>query len=170
MGLRDKRLWLPLILGAIAALVALVFVVSGFVGGRDYTGVPVADLPLEEQIRIARCVRLSSIVNWGEGGNLYCRQVVGAFLLDYPYPDFLDKKYGRFELFSPWERERDAIAFLVQSAAQHHHRDGLPRPQNMAYGRTIQIYTADGIYSIHLALDNRGRILHSGSTFAPYRR
>jgi len=44
---KGKQLWLSLLFGAIATLVAPVAVASGFVGVRDYTGVPVADLPIE---------------------------------------------------------------------------------------------------------------------------
>lgn len=166
MGLRDKRLWLPLILGAIAALVALVFVVSGFVGGRDYTGVPVADLPLEEQIKVARSVKLSAIVNWGEGGNLYCREVAEAFLLGHPYPEHLDETYGEFKLFSPWGRSRGAIAFLSQHTLENTNTLG-QQAALKAYVRVISLYTNSGIYQIILGLDRRGRILYASNNFQP---
>ena len=166
MGLRDKRLWLPLILGAIATLVALVFVVSVFVGGRDYTGVPVADLPLNEQIKIARCVRLSSIVNWGEGGNLYCREVAEAFLLGHPYPDHLDETYGKFKLISPWERSRGAIAFLSQDTLEDTNTLGRHAALK-AYVRVISLYTNSGIYQIILSVDRSGRILSASDNFQP---
>lgn len=161
--------------GAVAALTislvivaaAAVLVLAGW--SKDYSGLFVADLPLDEQIKVARCVRLSSVVNWGEGGSIYCRQVVEAFLLDYPFPDFLDEKYGSFDPVSPRDRERGAIAFLIHTSFSGSNAYSFPKMETMAYGRRAHIYTGTGIYQIELLLDRHGNVLRSGSTFAPYR-
>jgi hypothetical protein len=161
--------------GAVAALtISLIIVAAAAVlvmpgCSKDYSGVFVADLPLSEQVKVARCVRLSSVVNWGEGGSIYCRQVVEAFLLDYPFPDFLDEKYGSFDPVSPRDRERGAIAFLIHTSFSGSGPYGVPRMENVAYGRRAHIYTGTGIYQIELLLDRHGNILRSASTFAPYR-
>ncbi|MDP3058517.1 MAG: hypothetical protein Q8N36_03570 [bacterium] len=131
---------------------------------KDYTGLAVADLPLEEQIKVARSIKLSAVVNWGEGGNLYSREVAEAFLLGYPYPDFLEGTYGKYELISPWEKSRNAMAFLTQYPINS---SSITPPIPGAYLREIWLYTNSGVYQIALYLDKDGAILRSSNNFQP---
>ena len=163
MGKRRRILW---VLATAVVLTALVSIVVRITSARDYTGVAVDNLPVEEQIKVARSVSLSAVVNWGEGGNMYSREVAEAFLLGHPYPDYLDARYGKPELFGR-SKERNEIAFLVQTTIDHD-RDsasGIPVSQDVVYQRMIEIYTGSGIYTIVLNVDQRGRILDSWSSF-----
>lgn len=113
---------------------------------KDYTGVAVSGLPIEEQIKIARCVELSSIVNWGEGGPMYRKEVAQAFMLDYPHPDFLtqlEEEFGRYEPQFP------AIAFLAQHV------------EDSYYWREIWFYTGSDTIQIHLVIDSDMNVVRS---------
>lgn len=162
--------------GAVAALTISLIIVAA-VGvlvlagwSKDYSGLFVADLPLSEQVKVARCVRLSSVVNWGEGGATYCRRVAAAFLLDYPFPDFLDEKYGRYVPGTPWEEERAAIAFLTQNAVDPSTSHDASMPRDVLYVRYAGLFTRSSRYSIYLLLNGRGNIVRSWSNFLPHFR
>lgn len=148
-------------------IAALVVIAVKITSAKDYTGVAVSPLPVDEQVRVARSVRLSAVVNWGEGGPMYPREVVEAFLLGHPYPDFLDAKYGKPELCGR-SKERNEIAFLRQSTIDHERTRIFYHyiiPPEAVYQRTINIYTRSGIYTIGLYVDRRGRIIRSWSNF-----
>ena len=128
---------------------------------KDYTGVAVSDLPVEEQLKIVRCVELSSIVNWGEGGPGHNREVAQAFLLDYPHPAFLtqlEEEFGKREPHSPGEEKNNAVAFLVQHTKEKT-RQALDL--NNAYWREIWFYTGSDTIQIHLVLDSDMNIVDS---------
>lgn len=126
---------------------------------KDYTDVAVSGLPVEEQIKIVRCVKLSSIVNWGEGGPMYSKEVAQAFMLDYPQPDFLaqlEEEFGRYEHASgPSE---DQVAFLTQHTADE---TQLLLSLDNAYWREIWFYTDSDTIQIHLVLDSDMNIIRS---------
>ena len=128
---------------------------------KDYTDVAVSGLPVEEQIKIVRCVKLSSIVNWGEGGPMYSKEVAQAFMLDYPHPDFLaqlEEEFGKREQHSPGEAKNNAVAFLVQHTEEET-RQALAL--NDVYWREIWFYTDSDTIQIHLVLDSDMNIIRS---------
>jgi hypothetical protein len=168
---RTKRLWSVI---AIFAVSLCVVVLSLFVSpGRthqipettetekDYTGVFVSKLPLDEQLKVARCVELSAVVNWGEGGPGQSIEVAEAFLMGYPYSGYLaylEEKYGKYRPVSPGERERNAVAFLTQ------HKVDEPRALGL-YRREIWFYTASGTFQINILLDEQGAVRESSVSF-----
>lgn len=121
---------------------------------KDYTGVFVAELPLDEQIKIARCVKLSSIVGWGEGGLLYGREVAEAFLHGHFPSDF--DKYPPFPLFSSLEKRNKAVSFLHQRTM----------PCGLEYRRYADIYVDGAAWGIQLVFDLEGNLLAYG-TYGP---
>lgn len=88
---------------------------------EKYKGVNVSELSVEEQIKIARCVERSSVVNWGEGGPAHVREVAEAFLLGYPYPGFiayLEEKHGVYHCPGWPQGAEPKIAFLTQRGTE----------------------------------------------------
>ena len=158
---RTKKLWLVAVFTVLVSGIALSSL--GLSGGttqmsaeseKDYTGVPVSSLPLDEQIKVARSVELSAVVNWGEGGPMYREEVAEAFLLGYPFLDYLEKKYGKgnyeYIFSSPETRAKREVAFLTQVGNR----------------REIWFSTRSGTYQVNLQLENNGTILASSISFS----
>jgi len=150
---------------ALSAMVLFLLILSGCTARppeaarteKDYTGVSVSSLPLDEQIKIASSVELSAVVNWGEGGPTYSREVVEAFLLGYPRPDYLgylEDKHGKYEPVSPGERANNAMAFLSQST-----------DASGIISREAWIYVASGCFQIGLHIDKAGDVYESSISF-----
>ena len=162
--MRTKRFY-AVVIAALVIISALIWLSGcttqaseGTAAEKDYTGVFVGELSKDEQIKIARSPQLSAQVNWGEGGPLYSREVAEAFLLDYPFPGYLEEKHGKYEPSSPWEKERNAIAFLSQSPINDASVPG-------SYLREIWLYTGSGAYQVFLYVDADGTILESSTSF-----
>ena len=165
---RTKKLWLAAVFTVLVS--GIVTSSLGLSGGttqmsaeseRDYTGVFVSKLPLDEQLKVARCVELSAVVNWGEGGPGQSIEVAEAFLMGYPYSGYLaylEEKYGKYRPVSPGERERNAVAFLTQ------HKVDEPRALGL-YRREIWFYTASGTFQINILLDEQGAVRESSVSF-----
>lgn len=110
---------------------------------RDYRGVFVGGLPLDEQIKVARCVRLSAQAYWGEctlGG--YSLAVAEAFLLGLPLPRFED------------------AAYVGAHPAGLFHSSGA-----CGYLRIVTLNTELGYYVISLNLSREGVPWGAGSVF-----
>ncbi|MBS3937568.1 MAG: hypothetical protein KGZ50_03190 [Peptococcaceae bacterium] len=122
---------------------------------KDYTGVAVKGLPLDEQIKIAGCVKLSSIVNWGEGGMMYGREVTEAFLFGVePYGHF-PWNYDDFpppKRYSPWEKRNEVIAFLHQRFY----------PCENKHIREASIYAEGAVWGIRLVFDREFNLISTG--------
>lgn len=85
---------------------------------------------------------------------MYRKEVAEAFLLGYPFLDYLEKKYGKgnYEYIfpSPKERARREVAFLTQVGNR----------------REIWFKTKSGTYQVNLQLENNGTILASSISFS----
>jgi hypothetical protein len=92
---RTKKLWLA----AVFLVLISVFVLPRFILGegtihateearaeREYANEPLKSLPLyvQEEIRVAKCLKLSSQFRWGEGNPSFSLEVAESFLLGYP--------------------------------------------------------------------------------------
>ncbi|MDP3058243.1 MAG: hypothetical protein Q8N36_02160 [bacterium] len=159
-----------IIVVATVVLSSIAIVALNLSAEKDYTGLAVADLPLEEQIKVARSVSLSAVVNWGAGGLLYCQEVAEAFLLSCPYPEFLEQVYGKYELFIPGEKYKNSMAFLSQSITDHkrHGALGLSYLPKSFYTRELFLYTKSGVYKIQMLLNKDGVIVDVRHSFQPY--
>jgi len=142
---------------AVALFLLLLFTLPGCAGQvpeipveteKDYTGVFVGDLPLDEQIKIAGCLELSAVAYWGEGGPIYSKEVAEAFLLGFPFLDYLEEKHGEIEP-DPFY-SLDEMAFLTQSGSY----------------RDILFYTKTGAYQVTLRIDEAGAIQGIGSSIS----
>ena len=133
---------------------------------KDYTGVVVADLPLDEQIKIARCVKLSSVVNWGEGAPMYSKEVAEAFLLGrYPegcFPaDF--EEHPPFIPRTPSEKRYNLMSFLYQ--VTHPGNQIYDQWSGLVYDRWAELYTEELTWYVRVILDPEGNVLHTDHFF-----
>ena len=131
---------------------------------KDYTGVPVSSLPLDEQIKVARSVELSAVVNWGEGGPIYSIEVAETFLLGLPFLDYIKEKYGEIEP-SPFS-SLDEIASLYHNKIPEHERHNkLKFPIPVSYQREVWFYLKSGTYQVNICTDEAGTILGSSLSY-----